>query len=210
MSNRALRYLEELHRHLAETEVTDGAGRRVDVGDASVRAGKMAETAAAAGGTVFFIGNGGSAGIASHMAIDFTKNGGIRALAFNDGAYLTCLGNDLGFERVFAKPLEMHARPGDVLIAISSSGRSANILNGVEAARARGCSVITFSGFGAENPLRGRGDLNFYLASNEYGFVEIGHLALIHTILDLSMGWGSQDAELSQQGHQAKTKVGVS
>ena len=65
------------------------------------------------------------------MAIDFTKNGGLRALAFNDGSTLTCLGNDLGYENVFAKQIELHARPGDMLVAISSSGRSANILKGV-------------------------------------------------------------------------------
>lgn len=191
---RASGYLGQLHRHLSEAQVSNDAGQAQNFEEAAAKCGDMVKSATKAGGTIFFIGNGGSAGIASHMAIDFTKNGGYRALAFNDGAYLTCLGNDLGFDQVFAKPLEMHARKGDVLIAISSSGRSANILNGVEAAKARGCNVITFSGFTADNPLRSRGDVNFYLASGEYGFVEVGHLALIHTILDLSMGWGTQSA----------------
>ena len=71
---------------------------------------------------MMFIGNGGSAAIASHMAIDFTKNGGMPALCFNDGAALTCLGNDFGYEEVFAGQLRAHARKGDVLFAISSSG----------------------------------------------------------------------------------------
>lgn len=193
-ANRASRYLAQLHRHLTEAAATDAAGRAVDLEEALDEAGKSARAITEGGGTIYFIGNGGSAGIASHMAIDFTKNGGMRALAFNDGSYLTCLGNDLGFDQVFAKPLEMHARKGDLLIAISSSGRSANILNGVEMARQRGCSVLTFSGFGADNPLRARGDFNFYLGSGEYGFVEVGHLALIHTILDLAMGWGKETA----------------
>ena len=70
-----------------------------------------------------FIGNGGSAGIASHSAIDFTKNGSMPALAFNDGAALTCLGNDLGYDSVFAAQIEARGRPGDLLIAISSSGK---------------------------------------------------------------------------------------
>lgn len=194
MGNRTSSYLDELHRLLKKAEATGADGRSLDTDGAIHKAGEMARNATAAGGTIFFIGNGGSAGIASHMAIDFTKNGGMRALAFNDGAYLTCLGNDLGFENVFAKPLQMHARKGDLVLAISSSGRSANILNGVAAARERGCSVITLSGFGADNPLRGKGDVNFYIASGEYGFVEVGHLALIHTILDLSMGWGKESA----------------
>ena len=86
-------------------------------------------------------------GIASHMAVDFSKNGGMRSTAFGDGAMLTCLGNDLGYENVFAQQVELQGRPGDVLIAISSSGKSPNILSGVEAARARQARIVTFSGF---------------------------------------------------------------
>ena len=96
---------------------------------------KAAHEAHNAGNKIIFIGNGGSAGIASHLAIDFSKNGGLRALAFNDPSALTCLGNDLGYENVFAKQLEFHARPGDLLIAISSSGTSPNILSAVKEAR---------------------------------------------------------------------------
>lgn len=65
-----------------------------------------------------------------------------------------------------------------------------NILKAADVARERGCTVYTFSGFSADNPLRNYGDLNFYVNSSEYGFVEISHLALIHSILDLEMGWG--------------------
>ena len=101
---------------------------------------------------------------------------------------LTCLGNDLGYERVFAKQIEMHGRAGDLLIAISSSGRSANILNAVEAGRAAGCAVVTLSGFTPDNPLRTLGDVNFYLNSDRYGFVEIGHLTICHAILDMLCG----------------------
>lgn len=138
---------------------------------------------------VIFIGNGGSAGIASHLAIDFTKNGRIPALAFNDGAALTCLGNDLGYEEVFAAQIAAHARKGDLLIAISSSGRSPNILKAIGAARQRGCEVATLSGFGADNPLRRMGDINLYVASDQYGFVEVVHLGLLHAVLDLACGW---------------------
>src|SRR6516164_7294600 len=98
---------------------------------------------------------------------------------------LTCLGNDLGYENVFAKQLDLHARPGDFLIAISSSGRSPNILGAVKAARAQDCRIVTFSGFAAENELRRTGDLNFYVRSHEYGFVELAHLALCHAVLDI-------------------------
>ena len=137
-----------------------------------------------------FIGNGGSAGIAGHLAIDFTKNGGLRAMAFNDPMALTCVGNVLGYDSVFDKPIEMHARPGDLLVAISSSGKSPNILAAVAAARARDCAVATYSGFSPENDLRRLGDINFYVDAMEYGFVEISHLALCHAVLDIDMGWG--------------------
>ena len=137
-----------------------------------------------------FIGNGGSSGIASHLAIDFTKNGKLRSMAFNDAAALTCLGNDLGYEDVFAKQLEFHAWPGDLLIAISSSGRSPNILKAVSMARACNCQIVTYSGFSEDNDLRKTGDINFYVDSREYGFVEVSHVALCHAILDIDMGWG--------------------
>jgi D-sedoheptulose 7-phosphate isomerase len=117
-------------------------------------------------------------------------------LAFNDAAALTCLGNDLGYERVFAKQIDMHGRQGDFMVAISSSGRSPNILGAVEAARHKGCAVLTLSGFSPDNPLRRAGDYNLYVASGEYGFVEIAHLALGHAMLDLSMGWQAETTRI--------------
>lgn len=185
-------YVSALARVLAETEATDGAGVAVAADGAVARVIAAIGTVRGAENKVMFVGNGGSAGIASHMAIDFLKNGGLTAMAFNDGAALTCLGNDLGYEAVFARQIQAHGRPGDLLFAISSSGRSPNILRAVEAARARGCTVVTLSGFGSDNPLRRLGDVNFYLASDQYGFVEIGHQALIHAILDMAMGWSGR------------------
>ena len=101
---------------------------------------------------------------------------------------LTCLANDLGYDKVFAKQIELYAQSGDLVIAISSSGRSANILNAVKAARAAKCEVISLSGFMPDNPLRGLGDINFYIDSDLYGFVEIGHLTICHAILDFICG----------------------
>ena len=136
------------------------------------------------GNRVFFIGNGGSAGICTHSANDYSKNGGIRCMSLHDGAVLTCLGNDFGFEFIFSKQIEFHAQSGDVLIAISSSGRSADILNAVDQAKRQGLWVCTLSGFADDNPLRQSGDLNWYIDSTEYGFVELSHQILIHCALD--------------------------
>lgn len=134
---------------------------------------------------IYFIGNGASAAISSHMASDYTKAGGLKAHAFNDGALLTCIGNDFGYQHVFEKPVEFLADPGDFLFAISSSGNSVNIHNGIKAAREKQCTVFTFSGLKKENPLRTLGDLNFYVSSGNYGTVEILHHSICHCILDV-------------------------
>ena len=174
-------------------QVTDHAAKSMPLSDGCEWVRNAAHQTHDAGNKIIFVGNGGSAGIASHLAIDFSKNGGLRSLAFNDASALTCLGNDLGYENVFAKQLEFHARAGDLLIAISSSGRSPNILNAVKTARERGCKVVTFSGFTEGNDLRKIGDVNFFVKSHEYGFVEVTHLALCHAVLDIDMGWGQRN-----------------
>jgi D-sedoheptulose 7-phosphate isomerase len=168
---------------------TDRAGASLTSAEAITRFVAECERVKRDQARVFFIGNGGSAAIASHMAIDWMKNGGFAASAFNDSALLTCLSNDLGYEQVFALPLRRHASRGDLLIAISSSGQSANILAGVEVARNNGVTVITMSGFSPDNPLRRCGNLNFYVPNQLYGFVEISHLTLCHAVLDIVMGW---------------------
>lgn len=169
-------------------EASDRASAALPLASATARFLDTAERTKRDKARIFFIGNGGSAGICSHMATDWMKNGGFSATSLNDGATLTCLGNDLGFEEVFAKQIEMHGRAGDLLIAISSSGNSPNILRAVEAARAATMGVVTLSGFGAGNKLRRLGDVNFYVPDERYGFVEISHLAICHAVLDLSMG----------------------
>lgn len=136
---------------------------------------------------IMFAGNGGSAGITSHMAIDFWKNGKVKATAFNDSSLLTCLANDISFEHVFSAPIQMFAESGDIAMCISSSGSSKNILNAAEVAQKSGCSVITFSGFKTDNPLKKLGHINFYVPAYSYGFVEVLHNLIIHCILDAKM-----------------------
>jgi D-sedoheptulose 7-phosphate isomerase len=182
-------YFDTLFKATRETECTVAGGESIRLDDAFARVCELCHGSHESGCKVMFIGNGGSMGIATHMAVDFSKNGGIRATAFGDGAVLTALGNDHGYENVFAHQIEWHGRAGDVLIAISSSGKSPNILNGVRAARAQGAKIVTFSGFAEDNPLRKAGDVNFYVRATEYGFVEVAHQAIIHAILDLDMGW---------------------
>ena len=182
-------YFETLGRMPQSAKVTDWSGSEVAFSDFFQSLIEWTKSTHKSGNSVLFVGNGGSAAVASHMAIDFSKNGGIRARAFNDASALTCLANDFSYDAVFSEQIKMHARQGDLLIAISSSGGSKNILNAAAAARAAGCRVVTLSGFKAGNPLRKTGDLNAYVPSAEYGFVEIAHLALIHAVVDLAAGW---------------------
>lgn len=174
---------------------TDRQQERIEVGAAVKWTVAESERTKREGGRVFFVGNGGSAAVASHMAADWMRNGGFSSLALNDGAALTCFANDFGYEQVFAAQLARHAQPGDLVFAISSSGRSANILAAVRAARGKLSTVVTLTGFDEANPLRAAGDLNFYIPSDLYGFVEIAHLAICHAVLDVAMGWRADGAK---------------
>jgi D-sedoheptulose 7-phosphate isomerase len=182
------RYLATLGRLLRGALATDHSQQPMTLEAACEWIAGAARQAHESGNTVLFVGNGGSAAIASHLAIDFSKSGNLRAMAFNDAAALTCLGNDLGYENVFARQIEFHGRAGDLLVAISSSGSSPSILNAVAAARARGLRVATYSGFGERNPLRGLGDVNVFVDSRRYGLLEVAHLALCHAVLDIATG----------------------
>jgi D-sedoheptulose 7-phosphate isomerase len=140
------------------------------------------------GGKAVIVGNGGSSGIASHLAIDLAKNGKVPAICFGDAAQITCLANDYGFENWLAAAIRMNGKSGDALVAISSSGQSKNILNGVAAAREIGMSVVTLSGFVADNPLRKLGDVNFWIDSKAYNIVETAHQFWMMSVIDLIIG----------------------
>lgn len=135
-------------------------------------------------GTVFVIGNGGSAGIASHFAIDLLNAIKVPAQTLYDTNTMTCISNDYGYEEVFSRPLDLLLKPNDLLVCISSSGNSQNILNGAAIAKGKDVPIITLSGFEPHNPLRSQGDLNLYLPIIDYGLVEMGHFFLLHTVID--------------------------
>jgi D-sedoheptulose 7-phosphate isomerase len=180
----ARKYFDSLVETLHSVKVSSGDGKAMETFEGIETVARTIITQGTAGKKLMFIGNGASAAISSHMATDYWKNGGIRSVAFNDVSLLTCISNDYGYKHVFEKPIEMFADQGDLLMAISSSGKSENILRAVQAARSAGCQVVTFSGFEKDNPLRPLGDYNFYAASPSYGPVEIIHLSLCHCILD--------------------------
>ncbi len=157
--------------------------------DLGVEGGITAVATALAGvrgnhGAVYVIGNGGSAGIASHVITDFVNVAKLRAYTLHDSSLITCMANDYGYENAFARLLQQMAKAGDALVAISSSGRSANIRNAAAQMTQSGGTVITLSGFANDNPLRALGDINIWLDSTDYGFVEIGHQFVLHNVAD--------------------------
>ncbi|MDD4294165.1 MAG: SIS domain-containing protein, partial [Candidatus Omnitrophica bacterium] len=129
---------------------------------------------------IYLIGNGGSASVAEHIAIDLTKNAGLKAMGVSGAPMLTTFANDYGYENVFKKFIEVFGETNDILIAISSSGTSKNILNACDEAKRKNMKVITLSGFLSDNPLRTKGEINFWIESKSYGFLEILHGLILH------------------------------
>jgi D-sedoheptulose 7-phosphate isomerase len=146
------------------------------------------KTVSKAGNKLIIAGNGGSAAIASHVSIDFTKAAGIRAINFNEADLLTCFSNDYGYNRVFEKAVDFYGDEGDLLILVSSSGNSANVVNAAKRAKKLNMSVITFSGFKSDNLLRQLGDINFWVESKAYNIVEMTHHIWLLAIVDYIIG----------------------
>lgn len=172
----------DLFNNIEVTGLLDGS--KYTFSEGMEKASSLIALKQAYGNKLMFIGNGASAAISSHMAADFSKNAKVRAQAFNDGSLLTCLGNDYGYKHVFEKSMEFYADRGDILFAISSSGRSENILRATASARTKECNIITLSGFNRDNPLSSEGDINFYVPYNEYGPVEVIHHSICHCLLE--------------------------
>ncbi|MEM9052266.1 MAG: SIS domain-containing protein [Bacteroidota bacterium] len=133
---------------------------------------------------VIFIGNGGSNAICSHMMEDFMKIAGKPTLSFTDAALITCFANDYGYQNAMKEWINFSFQDGDLLIAISSSGESKNILNAVNAHLTKGGVVITLSGFKHGNSLSKMGSVNFETSVENYGIVECFHQVILHAILD--------------------------
>jgi len=143
--------------------------------------------AAAAGNKIIFAGNGGSAAIASHCSVDLTKTVGLRSINFNEADLITCFANDYGYVEWLAKAIEAYADDGDALVLISSSGLSPNILRAAEVGRNMGLSVITLSGFDADNPLRKAGEINLWVDSQSYNVVEMTHHIWLLAAIDMEI-----------------------
>ena len=106
-------------------------------------------------------------------------------MTFFDLSQITAISNDIGYDQVFSLPLRQRGRPGDMLVAVSSSGASPNVMAAADAARELRITLVTLTGKRPDNPLRARGDLNFYVPDDSYSLVETCHAAVLHWWMDL-------------------------
>jgi len=140
------------------------------------------------GKKIIFAGNGGSAAMASHCAVDLTKNAGVRAINFNEADLITCFANDYGYERWVEKAIDFYADKGDLIVLISSSGSSSNIIKAAKLAKELDLKVVTFSGFDNTNDLKKEGNINFWVDSKAYNVIEMTHHIWILAVVDLIIG----------------------
>ena len=142
------------------------------------------------GNTVYLLGNGGSASIASHIAVDLSKNAKIRALNFDNSNLITCFSNDFGHKNWMKEALKLYVNKNDLIILISSSGKSENILNAAKFCMENRISLITFTGMKEDNELKNinRDGLNFWINSYAYNHIEMAHHFLLVCLVDMIIG----------------------
>jgi D-sedoheptulose 7-phosphate isomerase len=139
---------------------------------------------------VIFIGNGGSAAISSHISVDLSKNAKIRSVNFNEPDLITCLANDYGHENWMREALNIYCDKNDIVVLISSSGKSANILKAASWCKKKNINLITLSGNKISNPLLkiNKNGINFWVNSEAYNHIELMHLFILMCIVDLIIG----------------------
>lgn len=178
-------HVDELNRLLQSLACTGAGKKELEPEAAFARWLELTLQLRAERHTIFLVGNGASASMASHMAADLAKNGRLHTQVFSDLSLITAISNDMGYEHVFSEPLSRRGAAGDMLVAISSSGRSANVLAAVRVAQELGLTVVTLTAMEADNTLRGQGALNFHVPAGTYGYAESCHAAILHHWMDL-------------------------
>jgi D-sedoheptulose 7-phosphate isomerase len=177
-------YADAITSGLRDMIVTDATEAVVPAQEGFARWVSMTHAVQQRDGQLFIVGNGGSAAMASHMVTDAIAIGHLRANALNDATMLTATANDLSFDQTFALQLECLARAGDLVIAVSQSGNSSNIVRAVETCRPRQIRTVTLSAMRPDNRCRAAGDLNFYVPLGRYGLAQSAHQIVLHYWFD--------------------------
>ena len=174
----------KLNELLDSLEITDKFGNKLDNDYGFSVIKELLLKVKEKNNTVYAIGNGASASMASHFSADLAKNGKIHTQVFSDLALITAISNDLSYDKVFAEPLMRRGSEGDLLVAISSSGNSQNILNAVNTAKDFNMHILTLSAISHENKLRKMGNINIYVPADTYGNAESCHAVILHHCID--------------------------
>src|SRR2546421_1433756 len=179
---------------LINSSLREGAELRIvvarDCSTAIFEAADLITTCLQAGGKLLFFGNGGSAADAQHLAAEFVgrfvrERAGLSAIALTtDSSILTAVGNDYGFDQIFARQVQALGHPGDILVALSTSGRSKNVLAGVEVANALQMRTVGLTGEGA-SPLGTMVSHHLPIPSANTTYIQQGHMAVIHVLCEL-------------------------
>lgn len=178
------RYINEVHSVLEQIVITGENGAEIERNEAFEQIAVMLRQIKEADGSVFFAGNGASCSMAEHMSHDFFQNAGINTRTCAETSHITAISNDSSFDEVFAFKIRRVLKRGDMLVTISSSGSSPNIIRAIEAARENGALVITLSGMKEGNKSRKMGDFNIYVPGRTYGLAESAHATILHALLD--------------------------
>lgn len=185
IGEKSIDWMKQLTGHLSAVECASD-GKKVPLAAAFDAFAALYAEIRSRGKAVWWVGNGGSSGICSHLSQDTLNKLLVRSFVLTDPALSTCMANDYGYENVYARPLDILSNEGDLLIAISSSGKSKNILSAVQVAAKKKMKVVTLSGFEPNNPLRSTSsNLSFYVPSHLYGQVEIGHETILHAVIEV-------------------------
>lgn len=137
---------------------------------------------------LIFAGNGASAAISAHAAVDFTKQAKVRGVTFNEADLITCYSNDYGYENWMSEAIKSYHKKNDAVVLTSVSGESPSTVNAAKTAKDLGLKVITFSGKSPKNRLKSIGDINFWVDSNAYNIVECIHMIWVTTVIDSIVG----------------------
>lgn len=179
-------YTGKVEQGIRDMCVTDMQGRQMSAQEGlEAWAGRAKLVRDELHGLTFFCGNGASATMAEHMSHDWFQNGGMNTYTCSETAHLTAIANDLSYEDVFSFRIGRILSERDMLVTVSSSGNSPNIVKAVRTARDKGAYIITLSGKSGDNQSRKLGDLNFWVPLDTYGLVESAHAVILHAALDL-------------------------
>ncbi len=179
------KYIHDVFTGIKNVIVTDQAGNAMLIQEAIDLWSERVKTVRdKKKGLLFFCGNGASATMAEHMSHDWFQNAEVNTATCAETAHITAISNDISFEEVFSYRINRILSDRDILVTISSSGNSPNIVKALEAGKRKGAYCITFSGKSADNKSRGMGDINFYVPLYTYGLVESAHAVILHAALD--------------------------